>query len=50
MYIDRKIDTELMEWLRTPSRKPFLVIQLAIITQTEIIEGKNGTILLAQRS
>ena len=87
MYIERKIDTELMEWFRTPSRKPLLVRgarqvgkstairnfskhfdyfieinfdeqtlyqqlfektsdvhdvleQLAIITQTEIIEGK----------
>jgi len=25
MYIERKIDTELMEWFRTPSRKPLLV-------------------------
>ena len=50
MYIERKIDTELMEWFRTPSRKPLHVRQLAIITQTEIIERKNGTLLLAQRS
>lgn len=87
MYIDRKIDVELVEWMRKPSRKPLLVRgarqvgkstairnfskhfdhfieinfdeqplyqqlfsktsdvhdvleQLAIITQTEIIEGK----------
>jgi len=87
MYIERKIDVELVEWMRTSSRKPLLVRgarqvgksiairnfskyfdhfieinfdeqplyqqlfsktsdvhdvleQLAIITQTEIIEGK----------
>jgi predicted AAA+ superfamily ATPase len=97
MYIERKIDVELVEWMRKPSRKPLLVRgarqvgkstairnfskhfdhfieinfdeqplyqqlfskmsdvhdvleQLAIITETEIIEGKNRTLLLAQRS
>jgi hypothetical protein len=25
MYIERKIDVELVEWMRKPSRKPLLV-------------------------